>query len=163
MQQRNQAFRGVQDLLGKELCSDVLSVMATVLWTLSRLGTLACAELRDCAPGLQSAAPVTILTSGWSRDSRTVLANIWYLSCASSYYQNPSHDQQPRLCCSSPISFQGEGSARPSQLGLRPMAKILLRMCLGWWLQPPTIRTGTVPGNLGGDICPGNPYPWWQT
>lgn len=72
----------------KELCSDVLSsVMATVLCNLwVAWGTPACAEQGAANLRLQSAAPVTTLTSSWSRgaqrhESRTVLAHIWYLSC----------------------------------------------------------------------------------
>lgn len=110
----------IQDLLGKELCSGVLSVMATVLCNLSRLGHPSLCWTRGCEPESQSAAPVTTLTSSWSRcpvalyESVTVLADIWYLSCTSRYYENSSHDQQPQPCCyTSPISFQGEGKALP--------------------------------------------------
>lgn len=44
-------FRGVQGLLGEELCSAVLSVMATVLCDLCvAWGAPACAEQRGCDP-----------------------------------------------------------------------------------------------------------------
>lgn len=96
----------------KELCSDVLSVMATVLCTLSRPGHPSLCWTKGLWTWDFILLPLwsPSLTASWSRDSGTALADTWYLSCASNYDQNPSHDQQPQLCCSSPGSFQGEGS-----------------------------------------------------
>lgn len=95
----------------KELCSDVLSVMATVLCTPTRPGYPSLCWTKGLWTWDFSLLPLwsPSLTASWSRDSRTALADIWYLSCASNYDQNPSHDEQPQLCCSSPGSFQGEG------------------------------------------------------
>lgn len=96
----------------KELCSDVLSVMATVLCTPSRPGHPSLCWTKGLWTWDFSLLPPwsPLLTASWSRDSGTALANIWYLSCASNYDQNPSHDEQPQLCYSSPGSFQGKGS-----------------------------------------------------
>lgn len=115
MQQRNQTFRGVQDLLGEELCSDVLSVIATVLCNLwVAWGAPACAEWRGCEPEtcrLLHPWPPSPLADPEvpGGTSPRVLAHVWYLSCTSRHYWNSSHDQQPQLRCSLPISFQGEG------------------------------------------------------
>lgn len=113
------------------------------LWCLIWIAMVLCNPESPGAPQLvlhrgavnqrqQSAVPVATLTSSWStdahrRESMTVLAHIWYLSCTSRYYQNPSHDQQTQLCCSSPFSIQGAGEAAHSLAsGLR------LRFCWGW-------------------------------
>lgn len=145
MQQRNQTFRGVQGLLGEELCSDVLSVMATVLCDLCvAWGAPACAEQRGCDPEICSLGTVTTLTSSWCRGARRhkamSLAHIRYLSCTPRHYWNSSHDQQPQRRCSLPISFQGEGRGAAHSLahGSRSAETSALH-----------VKTGTAPGNLG--------------
>lgn len=139
-----ESFRGIQDLLGKELCSDVLSVMATVLCNLwVAWGTLTCAEQRGCEPETSS------------------LLHLWPASPLADP-EMPSgiirvHDSLGKL---HPVTIRvylmssrcGPAAVHPSaskaKAGLLslagPMAQLLLRMCLQWWRRPSTVRTGTV-------------------